>query len=1542
VEGFRTALAQYLIGDLEVTDLETAIDDAMNEGPETEPQLTALLDDLFQSGRLPHQIYALLKRRIEQFAQPGQASGEERTQFAPPSESTAVPPAESSAPPDDATRIMIPQPPVTGDPTGPQTGAGLTGGTATGRATTHPSLPNQTGSPPTFPTGPTGAPTGQSGWSNQSQASGVSGSNWSHPSQWSGAQPGQNEPVDIGTAIKGRFVLEEVIGQGGMGRVFRALDLRKQEAQDRFPYVAVKILNEDFKQHPQALQALQRESAKAQDLAHPNVVTVFDFDRDGDNVFMTMEFLEGESLDKFVKRHVLQGISTDKAIDIVRSLADGLAYAHAKGIVHSDFKPANAFLTNSGVVKIFDFGIARAAKRPTDLEGEKTLFDAAELGALTPAYASCEMIEGGDPDARDDIYALAIVAYELMAGRHPFDKKSAVAARDAGMVPEPIKGLSRKQWRAVQHGLAFDRNDRSPTVEAFMAELDPQKISRPLIGIAALLVVGITAALLFAVPQYLEQRDVDSLIADINSGNDATLTTRIAELQDLREQDASIFRDVFVDDGTQDRFIDYYERRVRAVWNPGQQQFLYPQAEILIEELEGFFSDSRKVGDLRDEILVERGDMIAELYTNLNALLAEGVLIPDQGDQNVTSLLNVLRQISPEDERLGQQDIPIRFAQEAQKLQQAGQLGLAEQILNQGLSFSPDDIALVNVRDAIASKRDLVAREGRIEELEALLSGTSPADAATAELRSAISELTTLEPDSQVLARARERTQSYLSGNLDELEAQGDYGGARSLLVSYEGIASDQFMAERSVRLDRVAEENRARIDILFAELQEAVNSDRLDSGSGNAKALLDQLTGLAATADRLSDARTQIAAGYSRRATRAQQNQQWDEAREQLRAAIAMNPAVGTRADLTSKLDGLDELQRQSELIAEGDRQRLMAEQRQQEIDDLQSRFETILARGVFGAEDAREALVTIQDLSTYEAQIANGEQRVADRLTDSVNALFNAGQFDEAVALATQGSQILPRRPEFGALIARVESERSARAAEIERQRLGDLENLIAGLLSDAVLDQAWDQATNQALTDYAVIVGEGSRELAARRTRVAELYAEDAQRHLDDSRLVPARQQLDKAERFAPDLPLVQQGREALALQQTLLAEQTAARAQEAEINNQQLTLEAEATAGNMDAAIRIFEQLQSKGPNDEYVTAKAPRIIATGYARLGLTEAKSSGGIGDAAKLLEAARNWSTDVAEVGELDRAINEQAEATLKKVSGVMLGNQPLNVPAISNLVGAIRVAAPATYAEMTPELIEGVLAKVGQMSGSQARRRLEEAREIFPDEAGLQDYAPGDAVVSGDPCGRPDLVGNGGRRGGSCRDPLPGGNRGPALVVVPAGGPFSSAVAFSKFEISIRDYNIYCEQTGSCGALGGDPKLPLTQVSAEQAERFVQWLGEASGAKYRIPSSAEWVYAANANGDQPKRNWNCRVSQNNILIKGIDLVTVDSGEGNGWGLYNYVGNAQEWVRNGSGWEVRGGAFTHQLEQCDIDLSKSHSGKADKVTGFRVVRELG
>ncbi|MBA3563423.1 MAG: serine/threonine protein kinase [Gammaproteobacteria bacterium] len=235
-----------------------------------------------------------------------------------------------------------------------------------------------------------------------------------------------------------------MIGKGGMGAVYGARDLRKEEAQDRDPYVAIKVLGDEFRQHPDSLKALQREARKSQQLAHPNIITVFDFDRDGTTVFMTMELLKGQPLDKIIGLHP-QGLPRKQALRIAEQMAKGLAYAHEKHIVHSDFKPGNVFLEPDGRTKVLDFGIARAVPSRSFAAGATTVFDAGQLGALTPSYASREMLNGELPAPSDDVYALAIVVYELLTGVHPFNRKHANQAKLEGLRPRHVKGLKRRQ-----------------------------------------------------------------------------------------------------------------------------------------------------------------------------------------------------------------------------------------------------------------------------------------------------------------------------------------------------------------------------------------------------------------------------------------------------------------------------------------------------------------------------------------------------------------------------------------------------------------------------------------------------------------------------------------------------------------------------------------------------------------------------------------------------------------------------------------------------------------------------------------------------------------------------------------------------------------------------------------------------------------------------------------------------------------------------------------------------------------------------------------
>ena len=306
-----------------------------------------------------------------------------------------------------------------------------------------------------------------------------------------------DEPLKIGDVLKSRFVLEEVIGTGGMGVVFKALDLRKQEANDRDPYVALKVLNQCFRDDPISLIALQREAKRAQTLSHPNIINVYDFDRDGAQVFMSMEYLKHQPLNRFIKELPEGGLPFEKAWPIIAGMGSALAHAHKKGIVHSDFKPANVFIDEQGEVKVLDFGIACVLNRPEHGVEKDTIYDPRAMGALTPAYASLEMFGDEEADPRDDIYALACVVYELLSGKHPFGKVTAVQALDAKLQPKPIPGLRRKQWRGIQRGLALKRAERTPSVDQFLEDLQTRTPMYYGIWAAGLLIIAAPAVSIY-------------------------------------------------------------------------------------------------------------------------------------------------------------------------------------------------------------------------------------------------------------------------------------------------------------------------------------------------------------------------------------------------------------------------------------------------------------------------------------------------------------------------------------------------------------------------------------------------------------------------------------------------------------------------------------------------------------------------------------------------------------------------------------------------------------------------------------------------------------------------------------------------------------------------------------------------------------------------------------------------------------------------------------------------------------------------------------
>jgi serine/threonine protein kinase len=267
----------------------------------------------------------------------------------------------------------------------------------------------------------------------------------------------------IGTLLGGRYRVERKLGEGGLGAVYLVRDVEFDGE-----LFAIKLLRPEIRVHPDALEMLREEVRKTRALQHPNIVGVYSLNGAGRESFILMEYLEGKTLKDLIEQDFGRGMPFDRAWPLIRDIGAALAYAHDHSVIHCDLKPSNVFVTTSGKAKLLDFGIARAAR------GRPGRFDPAALGAMTPAYASCELIEAREPDQRDDVYSLGCLLYEMLSGRLAFDTATALEARLAGAKVAPIRALTRRQNRALERALDFDRERRTDSVEMVLEELRPR------------------------------------------------------------------------------------------------------------------------------------------------------------------------------------------------------------------------------------------------------------------------------------------------------------------------------------------------------------------------------------------------------------------------------------------------------------------------------------------------------------------------------------------------------------------------------------------------------------------------------------------------------------------------------------------------------------------------------------------------------------------------------------------------------------------------------------------------------------------------------------------------------------------------------------------------------------------------------------------------------------------------------------------------------------------------------------------------------------
>jgi hypothetical protein len=216
--------------------------------------------------------------------------------------------------------------------------------------------------------------------------------------------------------------------------------------------VAVKLLRPERRGEPRGIARLQREFRQTQSVAHPNVVRFFDLDCDRGSWFIVMELLSGETLAARLRHAAPAGLSVPEALAAAAAVADALAHAHRRDVIHGDVKPGNIFMTDAGEVRLLDFGVAPGAS------------DLPEPVAGTRAYASPEILGGGPAEAGDDVFSLACIAYEMLTGARLYRRGRADAAVRTKVIPNRPPGLGDPAWQLLLRSLEPCRALR-PTME---------------------------------------------------------------------------------------------------------------------------------------------------------------------------------------------------------------------------------------------------------------------------------------------------------------------------------------------------------------------------------------------------------------------------------------------------------------------------------------------------------------------------------------------------------------------------------------------------------------------------------------------------------------------------------------------------------------------------------------------------------------------------------------------------------------------------------------------------------------------------------------------------------------------------------------------------------------------------------------------------------------------------------------------------------------------------------------------------------------------
>jgi serine/threonine protein kinase len=1400
--------------------------------------------------------------------------------------------------------------------------------------------------------------------------SATSGTSHSTGTAWAKSvnQDSTGKTVEPGTVLKDRFELLEILGHGGMGTVYKAIDRRDIEAQHS-SFLAIKVLNDEFRNDTDLLRALHGEARKTQHLAHPSIVTVFDFDRDESIVFMTMEYMDGTPLDDFIKNHP-NGIGKDETINIVNQMAGALVYAHSRHIIHSDFKPGNIFIGQNQRVKVLDFGIARVAKS----EQKSTDFDAGILGGLTPAYASLEMFNDDDPDPSDDLYALACVTYELLTGKHPFNKRGANVAKDKGLVPEKIKSLNARQWKALAKGLAFERANRYATIQEFIDGLNAEKSKLPII-LGSVSIGLIIAGILAKDPlqeywkQIESEGEIDQLEPDIKKGDVDIMLKALTLVEVLSKSNSyrietedriseEILKHIALDGYDfvsrlithfdqlsnelrqkvlfqgKDGLLSFYEKEMEIILSSPQKSKIFNSVESLLKNAEGYYSDSFKLRRLQEK----KNDLILKLDERFSESLKQKKMISDPDRDDIVDVLSELIRINPDHPLVSDARAEGAYTRETTAALENDQVDVAKQLVVQGLVFFSNSTSLADLADQVdvierfKEKQNAISgMEKRIKNLIEIFS--DDVYSWVQQVRSVFVQLITLQADNQMVAVVNSKTEELLNKEIDILTETRKWDVASSLIVDVKSMITEKFFIESESKVARIKAAFELKVKQLFQKIKDLVALKQTEQSIVQINQVFAELNKLSPEHPLIQPRREQISSSFLQMAEDMRSEAEWEKAFQFLEFAGKINTEAiflqrvdAQQAEMIRAKKALESMAKEEQALAQKKELELREKRRQQKITAEVERFNAMITTMTATEESALAAKLILDSISALDAKnsiLESGFVQIENVFIKQIDQLINEQLWKNASTILKEGMAFSPQSEQFKQAGIQIDNGLTAQLNQQQQLKIQQHKKILEEMVQQPSVDKKWQLKVNTALSDLEKILDKDNVWLKNQKTRIVAVYLQQAKQLIVDKRMSGAKEILNLALKIDSRSKKIIDELKSLEKEQALVDEKNRQNELKAERDGLKQSFEIQLKANKVRQALASLKKLKKiEGVDKNYTKTIATKLFADAYFRLASIQMEKSN-VNSATALVKKGLRFDKRHDKLNQLRLKLKKQKEEAEKV--------KRQKEKAYEDLLkkGKPDVSAPNQIPDeknKSPGIIDEP--KIGDT--------IKTGKPIVLDKdkpGASPKTAKGRACLSKN-------AGYGRRSKARCYDFISGSVKGPILAVIPAGGGNSSSYAIGTNEVSVKEYNYYCKFTGKCSSHSGSG-APITGITLQQAKGYVQWLSKVTGFDYRVPSKKQWLHAAKSGGKKAVTDFNCKLVSGGSIIKGKVLVSAKSGNKNAWGLRNYIGNAQEWVLSGGSVLAIGGAHTDSMTVCDMNFQRSHSGGRDNVTGFRVVRNV-